>query len=126
MECSLTGNPLVKTYLVRIPLLHAVAIANQLRDWCESVITCESNTVELGRTRVQANHYMVDNGSSMKVSYNTCHENYDTEREFVDGVIRGCEFLDNMSTPGGGLLDGKAKSNTQAKEELLVKRKQQT
>ena len=98
MECSLTGNPLVKTYIVRIPLLHAVAIANQLRDWCESVITCESNTVELGRTRVQANHYMVDNGTSMKVSFNTCHEKFDTEREFVDGVIKGCEFIAKSMT----------------------------
>ena len=98
MECSLTGNPLVKTYLVRIPFLLAVAIANQLRDWCESVMTCESNTVELGRTRVQANHYMVDNGTSMKVSFNTCHEKFDTEREFVDGVIKGCEFIAKSMT----------------------------
>ena len=41
---------------------------------------------------------MVDNGTSMKVSFNTCHEKFDTEREFVDGVIKGCEFIAKSMT----------------------------
>ena len=94
MECSLTDNPLVKTYLVKMPLLHALLIADQIRDWCESVINCETTSIELGRTEIGPKHFMIHNGSSLKVSFNTCHDKYDLEREFVDGVVKGCEFLE--------------------------------
>ena len=56
MECSLTGNPLVKTYLANISLLHGVLIADQIRDWCESVIDIETTNVETSRIKIKENH----------------------------------------------------------------------
>ena len=93
MECSLTGNPLVKTYLANISLLHGVLIADQIRDWCESVTDIETTNVEMSRVEIAKNHFKVENGSSLKVSFNTCHDKYDAEVEFVNGVIKGSEFL---------------------------------
>ena len=93
MECPLTGNPLVKTYLANISLLHGVLIADQIRDWCESVIDIETTNVETSRIKIKENHFKVEHGSSLKVSFNTCHDKYDTELEFVNGVIKGSEFL---------------------------------
>ena len=42
---------------------------------------------------IKENHFKVEHGSSLKVSFNTCHDKYDTELEFVNGVIKGSEFL---------------------------------
>ena len=96
MECSLTGNPLVKTYILKMPMIHAILISDQLRDWTDSVIECETENMEIGRTELSKNHWYVHNGVSLKVSFNTCHHKYDTELEFVDGVIRGCEYYSSI------------------------------
>lgn len=95
MECSLTDNPLVKTYIIKMPLLHAILIADQIRDWTESVIDCETTNIELSRKEIGPKHFIVESGSSLKVSFNTCHDKYDTEQVFVDGVVQGAEFLIN-------------------------------
>ena len=96
MECSLTGNPLVKTYILKMPMIHAILISDQLRDWTDSVIECETENMEIGRTELSKNHWYVHNGVSLKVSFNTCHHKYDTELEFVDGVLRGCEYYSSI------------------------------
>ena len=96
MECSLTGNPLVKTYILKMPMIHAILISDQLRDWTDSVIECETENMEIGRTELSKNHWYVHNGVSLKVSFKTCHHKYDTELEFVDGVLRGCEYYSSI------------------------------
>ncbi|SVB83785.1 uncharacterized protein METZ01_LOCUS236639 [marine metagenome] len=96
MECSLTGNPLVKTYILKMPMIHAILISDQLRDWTDSVIECETENMEIGRTELSKNHWYVHNGVSLKVSFNTCHHKYDTELEFVDGVLKGCEYYSSI------------------------------
>ena len=96
MECSLTGNPLVKTYILKMPMIHAILISDQLRDWTDSVIECETENMEIGRTELSKNHWYVHNGVSLKVSFNTCHHKYDTELEFVDGVLRGCDYYSSI------------------------------
>ena len=93
MECSLTDNPLVKTYILKMPMLHAACVSEQLRDWTESVIECETQTVEIDRKEISKNHWHVNNGVEMKVSFNTCHHKYDRELDFVDGVLKGSEYL---------------------------------
>ena len=52
--------------------------------------------MEIGRTELSKNHWYVHNGVSLKVSFNTCHHKYDTELEFVDGVLRGCEYYSSI------------------------------
>ena len=96
MECSLTGNPLVKTYILKMPMIHAILISDQLRDWTDSVIECETENMEIGRTELSKNHWYVHNGVSLKVSFNTCYHKYDTELEFVDGVLKGCEYYSSI------------------------------
>jgi hypothetical protein len=99
MECSLTDNPLVKTYILKIPMINALLVSDQLRDWTDSVIETETQMIEIDRQEISKNHWYVNNGVSIKVSFNTCHHKYDSEREFVDGVLKGCEYLSAITLP---------------------------
>ncbi|SVB51687.1 uncharacterized protein METZ01_LOCUS204541, partial [marine metagenome] len=49
MECSLTGNPLVKTYILKMPMINALLVSDQLRDWTDSVIETETQSIEIDR-----------------------------------------------------------------------------
>ena len=91
------SNPSTLEISITIPSLFASSIADQLMDWCDSIISCDIKTVQIKRDKIAENHYMVTNGTKFTVKFNTAHTKYQDEWSYTDGVIRGCAFYSSLT-----------------------------
>tara|TARA_B110000495_G_scaffold161337_1_gene145928 strand:- start:771 stop:1079 length:309 start_codon:yes stop_codon:yes gene_type:complete len=89
MECSLDDNPFKKSYIVTsVPTLSR-ELGEWIIDWTESTVGFHVESIETKREQIAENHWKVETGTELTISFNSCHNNYQEDEIFINGAVHG-------------------------------------
>lgn len=92
MECSLDDSPFKKSYIVEAVPTLSRELGEQIIDWTESTVGFHVESIETKREKISDNHWKVETGTELTVSFNTCHNDFQEEEKFISGAIHGYNF----------------------------------